>query len=80
MEHRVLELKRNIIVEKRKMNQTLKELINTDPSLLDELELHYERLARAVRACERYNIYNRNCPRFSGIDWTFMTNINFSTI
>ena len=56
MEHRVLELKRNIIMEKRKMNETLKELINTDPSSLDEPELHYERLARAVRACKRYNI------------------------
>merc|ERR1719295_2123137 len=56
MEHRVLELKRNIIMEKRKMNQTLKELINTNPDSLDEPELFYERLARAVRACKRYNI------------------------
>merc|ERR1719242_2677433 len=56
MEHRVLELKRNIIMEKRKMNETLKELINTNPSSLDEPELFYERLARAVRACKRYNI------------------------
>ena len=56
MEHRVLELKRNIIMEKRKMNETLKELISTNPSSLDEPELFYERLARAVRACKRYNI------------------------
>eukprot|EP00484_Ammonia_sp_Unknown_P018101 CAMPEP_0197028252 /NCGR_PEP_ID=MMETSP1384-20130603/7978_1 /TAXON_ID=29189 /ORGANISM="Ammonia sp." /LENGTH=1466 /DNA_ID=CAMNT_0042457223 /DNA_START=22 /DNA_END=4422 /DNA_ORIENTATION=+ len=58
MEHRVLELKRNIIMEKRKMNETLRELINTDVSKLDEPELHFERMARAVRACKRYNIEN----------------------
>eukprot|EP01084_Bolivina_argentea_P058897 107503_1 len=52
MEHRILELKRNIIIEKRKMNQTLKELINTNISSLDEPELHYERMARAIRACK----------------------------
>ena len=56
LEHRVLELKRNIIMEKRKMNETLKELINTKVSSLEEPELFYERLARAVRACKRYNI------------------------
>ncbi len=55
-EHKILELKRNIIQEKRKMNETLKELISTNPSSLNEPELYYERLAWAVRACKRYNI------------------------
>eukprot|EP01084_Bolivina_argentea_P201243 344027_1 len=60
MEHRILELKRNIIMEKRKMDATLSELIATNPRQLkqDEAELFYERMARAVRACKRYNIDN----------------------
>ncbi|ETN98288.1 myosin IA, partial [Reticulomyxa filosa] len=45
-EHKIIELKRSIIMEKRKMNETLEELI----------KLFFERLARAVRACRRYNI------------------------
>ncbi|ETO25680.1 class VII unconventional myosin [Reticulomyxa filosa] len=55
-EHKIIELKRSIIMEKRKMNETLEELISTDPNSLDEPELFFERLARAVRACRRYNI------------------------
>eukprot|EP01084_Bolivina_argentea_P058899 107505_1 len=59
MEHRILELKRNIIIEKRKMNQTLKELINTNICDLNEPELYYERLANAVRVCKRFNIQSK---------------------
>eukprot|EP00485_Elphidium_margaritaceum_P007561 CAMPEP_0202691960 /NCGR_PEP_ID=MMETSP1385-20130828/6494_1 /ASSEMBLY_ACC=CAM_ASM_000861 /TAXON_ID=933848 /ORGANISM="Elphidium margaritaceum" /LENGTH=1474 /DNA_ID=CAMNT_0049347425 /DNA_START=27 /DNA_END=4451 /DNA_ORIENTATION=+ len=58
LEHRVLELKRNIIMEKRKMNETLKALIQTNVATLAEPELHFERMARVVRACKRYNIQN----------------------
>ncbi|ETN98255.1 transcriptional regulator [Reticulomyxa filosa] len=43
-------------MNKRKMNETLEELVRTDSNSLDEPGLLFERLARAVRACRRYNI------------------------
>lgn len=58
-EHKILELKRNIIMEKRKMNETLLSLINTNVSMLTEPELYFERLARAVRSCRRYGITSK---------------------
>ncbi len=58
IEHRILELKRNIIQEKRKMNTTLRELIQTNTLKLSEPELHYERMACVIGACKRYNIDN----------------------
>lgn len=57
-QHKLLELKRSIIVEKRKMDSQLRELINTDVGSLEDPEYHYDRLARAIRSCRRYKIDN----------------------
>lgn len=57
-QHKIMELKRSIIVEKRRMNDLLQELIDTDPDSLEEPEMHFERLARAIRSCKRYRIDN----------------------
>merc|ERR550534_194145 len=57
-QHKILELKRSIIVEKRKMDSLLRELIETDVGQLEDPEYHYDRLARAIRSCRRYKIDN----------------------
>merc|ERR1719193_249354 len=57
-QHKILELKRSIIVEKRKMDSLLRELIETDVGKLEDPEYHYDRLARAIRSCRRYKIDN----------------------
>ncbi|ETO00428.1 hypothetical protein RFI_37016 [Reticulomyxa filosa] len=43
-------------MNKRKMNETLEELVRTDPNSFYEPELFFERLARALRSCQRYII------------------------
>merc|ERR1719336_404861 len=58
-----MELKQSVIQEKRKMAETLKELLRTNVQSLDEPELFFQRVGQVVRSCNRYNIHTPDAEK-----------------
>lgn len=62
-EHSLMELKQSVIQEKKKMAATLRELLKTNISSLEEPELFYQRVGQVVRSCNRYNIHTPDAEK-----------------